>query len=532
MNPATPRGARLRNLPVAGKVAATVLCGLLVAAVVGTVGLVRMADLDDAGAAQRETALAVEDLETAKASFLAVRLDAYGILFAAPDARAATAEKLAADDAALDAALSGYAERAVAVDEAATLQPLIAEYRQLRAQGLLAAAEAGDVAGFQAELPEVRDIGVETLEAFAAATGAQQAQADAALAEAHDQYLSSRTVLVGILAGGLVVAVLAGVAVSLAITRPLARVRDSLRALADGDLTRDPAVDSTDEPGQMATALREAQASLSATLRTVTETAAALSGSAEDLTAGGARLDESATRIAGQAGDNAQRAGRVSDSVQTAAAGVEQMRAAIGEIAVSASEAAQVTGNAVAQATGAAEQIQRLGESTAGISQIVSTIGQVAGQTHLLALNATIEAARAGEAGTGFAVVAHEVKELAQETARASEDIARRVVDIQAESEATATALQQIIEVVRTMDGLQTTIAAAVEEQTATTGSMAVSIGEAAGGTEEIAGTATATAASAASVTVDAHGVADASRLLQELAGQLEQQVAQFRTRV
>ncbi|NEK84863.1 methyl-accepting chemotaxis protein [Blastococcus saxobsidens] len=522
--------ARFRDLRVAWKITLTVLCGLLVAAVVGTLGLVRMAALDDATAEQRDTAVALEDLETARAAFLGVRLDAYGILFAAPDGRAAE-EKIAADDATLDAALERYLAAPAAADSAADLPRMIEEYRVLRAQGLLQAASAGDVAAFQAALPAVRGIGVETLEAFAAAAATQQADADAALTATHDAYTFSRSLLLGVLAVGLVVAFGAGILASRAITRPLARVRDSLRALADGDLTHDPVVDSADEPGQMAAALREAQASLSATLGTVTSTAAELTGSAAQLTTGGARLDESAKAIAGQAGDNAERAGQVSASVQTAAAGVEQMRAAIGEIAVSASQAAAVTGDAVQQAVEAAAQVDRLGESTAGIGQIVATISQVAAQTHLLALNATIEAARAGAAGAGFGVVADEVKQLAQETARASQEIAERVIAIQTESAGTAAALRQIIDVVGTMDRLQTTIAAAVEEQTATTGTMAHSIGEAADSTEEIADTATATAGTAATVTTDAAGVADASRLLQALAGRLEEQVRLFRTR-
>jgi len=526
-----PPASRLRNLPVAWKITVTVLCGLLVAGVVGTVALGRMGALAEATSEQRDTALALEDLEAARSSFLTVRLDAYGILFAAPDSRAAAGDKLAADDAALDTALAAYGARPVAVEGGAALGPLIAEYRELRARGLLDAALAGDVPAFQATLPSVRDIGVRTLEAFASAASDQQAQADAALTAAREEFESGRRLLVVVLAAGLVVALLVGVWTSRSITRPLSRVRDSLRALADGDLTADPGVGSTDEPGQMAQALREAQASLGSAIGTVSATATSLTESAQQLTEGGNRLDSSASSIATQASGTAEQAGQVSASVQTAATGVEQMRAAVGEIAVSASEAARTTGQAVTQAVQASEQLQRLGESTAGISEIVGTITTVAAQTNLLALNATIEAARAGEAGRGFAVVAGEVKDLAQETARASQDIGERVLAIQAESDATADILREIIEVIRTVDALQTTIAAAVEEQTATTATMADSISAAAGSSEEIAETASAAAGTADSVTADAGGVAEASRLLQRLAVQLEEQMAQFRTR-
>jgi methyl-accepting chemotaxis protein len=523
--------AILRDLPVVVKITVSALCGVLVAVVVGVLGLTRMSHLDSASADQNLTTWAVDDLQSARAAFLTVRLDAYGILFAAPTARPVAVQKIQDDDAALDTALATYLARPVAVPEAKQLKPLIDRYRTLRGQGLLAAAEAGDVASFTAALPSVKEVGTQTLDAFATVTTAQEKQAGAALTAAHDDYVSSRAVLLAVLVVGVLLGLGVGLLVSRTITRPLTRVRDSLRALADGDLTHDPDVVSRDEPGQMAAALHEAQVSLSTAIATVTTTASSLSGSAAQLTAGGARLDGSAQAIASQAGDSADKAGVVSESVQTAADGVEQMRSAINEIATSASEAAAVTARAVEQAVGAADQIRRLGESTAGIGQIVGTITAVSEQTNLLALNATIEAARAGEAGKGFAVVANEVKELAGEASRASDDIASRVVAIQAESSATAAALQDIIEVIRAVDSLQTTIAAAVEEQTATTSTIAGSITAAAGSSAQIAGTAAAAAETAASVTVDAGGVADASRLLQELADQLTQQVGTFTTR-
>jgi methyl-accepting chemotaxis protein len=525
------RHGRLRSLPVAWKITLTVLCGLVVAVVVGSLGLVQMGHLDGASSTQREAAHAVEELEAAHAAFLTVRLDAYGILFAAPDGRAAAVQKLQADDATLDSALGAYLDRADAVPAATPLSGLIDRYRTLRGQGLLAAAQAGNVAAFQAALPSVRDVGTQTLDAFAAASDAQQHQATAALTAAHDRYVTSRAVQLVVLPLGLVAALVLGLLVSRTITRPLNRVRDSLRALAGGDLTHDPGVRGADEPGQMAAALVDAQDSLSRTLGTVTGTAGSLTASADELTRGGNRLDGSARSIAAQASESAERAGSVCENVQTAATGVDQMRSAISEIAVSASEAAQVTTRAVQQAQHAAQQLTRLGESTAGIGEIVRTITAVSEQTNLLALNATIEAARAGEAGKGFAVVANEVKELAGEASRASDDIAQRVVAIQAESAATASVIREVIEVIRTVDALQTTIAAAVEEQTATTATMAHSITQAADSSDGIAGTAAAAAEAAASVTVDAAGVADASRLLQQLAGQLTQQVGAFRVR-
>jgi methyl-accepting chemotaxis protein len=129
----------------------------------------------------------------------------------------------------------------------------------------------------------------------------------------------------------------------------------------------------------------------------------------------------------------------------------------------------------------------KLGESSAEIGNVIKVITSIAEQTNLLALNATIEAARAGDAGKGFAVVASEVKDLAQETARATEDISRRVEAIQADTTGAVTAIEGISAVIARISDFQTTIASAVEEQTATTAEMNRSVSEAAGGTGEIA---------------------------------------------
>jgi methyl-accepting chemotaxis protein len=131
--------------------------------------------------------------------------------------------------------------------------------------------------------------------------------------------------------------------------------------------------------------------------------------------------------------------------------------------------------------------VTRLGESSREIGDVVKVITSIAEQTNLLALNATIEAARAGEAGKGFAVVANEVKELAQETAKATEDIARRVEAIQQDTTGAVSAIGRISEVIGQINDYQLTIASAVEEQTATTNEMSRSVGEAADGSGQIA---------------------------------------------
>ena len=188
------------------------------------------------------------------------------------------------------------------------------------------------------------------------------------------------------------------------------------------------------------------------------------------------------------------------------------MGASIREISQNATEAAQVAAEAVTLAATTSVTMNKLGESSTEIGNVIKVITAIAEQTNLLALNATIEAARAGELGKGFAVVASEVKDLAQETARATEDISRRVEAIQADTGTAVTAIEEITRVIARISDFQTTIASAVEEQTATTGEMNRSVGEAATGTGEIAENIT--------------GVADAARITSEGVTETQQATA------
>jgi methyl-accepting chemotaxis protein len=313
------------------------------------------------------------------------------------------------------------------------------------------------------------------------------------------------------------------------ITGPMADAVTVFAAVADGDLTQRLDVASKDGLGEMGQHANAALARMGDAMAAVAQSAAELAATSD-------RVGEASHRIAGNAQESATQADvvagaaeEVSRSVQTVAAGSEEMGASIREIAHNASEAAQVAGRAVAAAETTNTTVSRLGASSREIGDVVKVISSIAEQTNLLALNATIEAARAGEVGKGFAVVANEVKELAQETARATEDIARRVEAIQADTASAVGAIEEVSGVIGRINDFQTTIASAVEEQTATTSEMNRNVSEASAGSENIAvniaGVAEAARSTSASVTESQRAAVE----LAEVSSRLQGLTAQFR---
>ncbi|MER7274591.1 methyl-accepting chemotaxis protein [Dactylosporangium sp. NPDC000244] len=311
---------------------------------------------------------------------------------------------------------------------------------------------------------------------------------EARLAAARDTYSQARLSLTIVLVAGLLVALILAGLVAGAIIRPLQRLRQALQALAGGDLTQTVDVTTRNELGEMAASVNAATAHMRAAVGTLAGSSTGLSGRAAQLEQTSQDLERSAQRTSERVASIGQDLGSVSSSVHSVAGGAGEMGQSIRQISASASEAATVARDGVEVAAATEDIMKRLGMSSAEIGNVVKVITAIAEQTNLLALNATIEAARAGESGKGFAVVAGEVKDLAQETAKATEEIGRRVQAIQADTGSAVESIASVSEVIRRINEYQTTIAAAVEEQSATAGGMAGDLNVAAGGAERIGG--------------------------------------------
>ncbi|TFV65252.1 UNVERIFIED_ORG: methyl-accepting chemotaxis protein [Bacillus sp. AZ43] len=314
------------------------------------------------------------------------------------------------------------------------------------------------------------------------------------------------------------------------LTAPLHHLRDRMAEIADGegDLTQRMDDSRADEVGQLSAAFNRFVDKVAGTIRDIGRCAQEVASSAAGVSTVAEGLAERASRSRDQAQGAHSSAAEISSSVSSAAAGAQQMGASITEISRSAAEAADVGRQAADLAAQTETTIAALGASSAEIGDVVKVISGVAEQTNLLALNATIEAARAGDAGKGFAVVANEVKELAQEAGKASEEIAQRVQGIQAETTAAVKAIARIADVVRTINDHQTTIASAVEEQTATTSELTRSVAAAADGAGTVTDTLTAVSRDADDSAVDVDRARSAARELDDLSKELNRLLGVF----
>ncbi|MBW1644759.1 MAG: methyl-accepting chemotaxis protein [Deltaproteobacteria bacterium] len=322
----------------------------------------------------------------------------------------------------------------------------------------------------------------------------------AALAESRQTANASLWLVAMMAAGSVVLAVILGLLITRGITRPLAKVVDFADQMAAGDFTRQLEVRQQDEVGILAEAFNKMVANLKTTIVGIMNGVETLASSSTQLNAIAGRMADGAQETASRSNAVASAAEEMNTNMNTVAAameeaatnvatvasGAEQMNATIGEIAKNATNAREITGQAVAKGKSAATRINELVEAAREIGKVTETINAISSQTNLLALNATIEAARAGEAGKGFAVVANEIKELAQQTAAATGEIAARIKGIQDSTGATVGEIEEIARINGQVDEIVATIAVAVDEQSSTTAEIAENVAQAAQGIGEV----------------------------------------------
>lgn len=343
-----------------------------------------------------------------------------------------------------------------------------------------------------------------------------------------DYKKKNHPIMLGAFFGGLVILYLL-FAVYFSIINSLGKVVSVIDSMAAGDLTQDLHVDTSDEVGGMAKALNHAKNEMRRAVQAIAQHGLTLGSSSDELTKVSQQMSSSAEETTVMANSVSSSAEQINKNTQTVATATQEMTVGIKEIAKNAMNAAKVGATAVKTAEETNAIVAQLGESSMDIGKVVKVISSVAQQTNLLALNATIEAARAGEAGKGFAVVANEVKELARETAKATEEISMRIDAIQTDSKNAVDAIKQITGVISQINEIQNLIATAVEEQTATTNEIGRSVSEAARGTSEISQNITGVASTAKQTMSGTTNTLQAAKGLSGMASELQKLVTRFR---
>ncbi len=271
------------------------------------------------------------------------------------------------------------------------------------------------------------------------------------------------------------------------LNRRIEQLRLAVNAASAGDFTYQITNDDNDDDlANVANALTKLFSELNTSIVEIGDTARELNGAAHDLTSLSSTITNSAKHNAEQASLATDTSRQVRLSVDTAETSTNQMNASIKDILTNTKEVATVVASAVELAQSTGVNVRQLAESSQGIGNVIKVITSIAEQTNLLALNATIEAARAGDAGKGFAVVANEVKDLAKETARATEEIEQRIDCIQADTETAVKSISNINEIVQHISEIQATVASAVDEQASTTSEINLNIVEVSQGNSKI----------------------------------------------
>ncbi|GLX99656.1 hypothetical protein Acsp01_00360 [Actinoplanes sp. NBRC 101535] len=525
-------GFSLRALSIRAGLMISAGIALLVAVVVGGFGISRTQAIADKA----------EDLYGQQLRPLAVVKDIQQLIWhgrwaslsglTATDTTKATAynEEAAANYDLVSTRIEEYNAFSLTSDQRAamsTFQTGWANYLELRQQSsaLKKAGKLAEWAEFRSSTLNPALAGsITTLDDLAASS---ESLAAAAAAQAQTTAAQAAAAIAVVLIVGVVLAAAFAAVVARITNQRIRALREVVTAMADGDLAERDEDLAANEIGEMSRAVHLAVARTRDTIDAVASISISLSARSSELDQASRDLAASTDQASHQVGTIDAAAGEVSAGVQAVASGAEQMGAAIREISISATEAAGVASQAVEVAADAKLTMQKLDASSGEIDGVVKTITAIAEQTNLLALNATIEAARAGETGKGFAVVAGEVKDLAQETAKATEEISRRMEVIQTDTRVAVESISGIGEIIERINDYQNTIASAVEEQSATTQNMTGDLNRAAGGTSEITGglsqvvqVTMTTREAAQAAEVSANDLAESSRRLRELVSQ------------
>jgi methyl-accepting chemotaxis protein len=326
-------------------------------------------------------------------------------------------------------------------------------------------------------------------------------------------------------------AIFLGIMVERQVSGPLQQLSQRLKDIAqgEGDLTRRLDIANKDELGEVSSWFNVFMDKLQDVMRRVADSTQQVARASEALNGTSQRITANSAETSSQAGIVTRGTQQVSHNLQSVSTGASEMTTTIQNIATNAHEAAKVAGEAVNTAQAANTTISKLGQSSAEIGEVIKVITSIAQQTNLLALNATIEAARAGEAGKGFAVVANEVKELAKQTAKATEDISRKINAIQTDTRGAVESIGSITSVISQINDISGTIATAVEEQSATTNEMTRNVADAAQGAAEISTNIEGMFKAANSTSIIAEESQKAATELAEMATQLQGLVALFK---